>query len=581
MPGVGDVRRWQPMGLDSAAAQLQVKERALLELSDELDATAQPREWVGAAADAAYQARGQLTERIRRVVTQVQAAATATRAAGDAALAVRQSLQETEQLAATYYFTVGDDGAVYDAMPPEGLITEEAFLADRVRMLGELQARVASVLRSATEVDADLTRVLTGAANDTLDDGTGTTLAGAAFAGVTAGQDQTPLPPPVGGSPAANKAYWDALTAPQHAAILAQHPEWVGNTDGIPATVRDQANRAQLPGELAQAQANLQPAADARARLGTGTSTDFANDLALSARYEEMLARRDSLLAVQEVLGKDPPRQLLTLDTSGEMVKAAVAVGDVDTADHVSVHVPGMTTTVDGNMTGKDQEALELQRLTQQQLIAAGRGDETVAAVSWIGYEAPQWAEFNDDQDLSDTVATDDTARQAAPGLASFLNGLDAARVDDPHLTTNAHSYGTTTTGYALQQGTGVDDAVFYGSPGLGTDDVADLGVPQGHVFVEEATGDPVADFGSFGGDPNQMDGATILSTDGGTSPDGVDRGGSEGHSEYNKDQTMAQYNQAVVVAGMPDRTVAADDNGSWGDAIREYAGSFVPRWPF
>ena len=62
--------------------------------------------------------------------------------------------------------------------------------------------------------------------------------------------------------------------------------------------------------------------------------------------------------------------------------------------------------------------------------------------------------------------------------LARFYEGIDASRRADPHLTALGHSYGSLTTGYALQQAHGVDDAVLFGSPGLGTDHVDDLHVP-------------------------------------------------------------------------------------------------------
>ncbi len=564
---VGDVRRWGPMGLHAVAADLQRQERTLLDTSDALDATAQPSGWAGDGAAAAREDRDALTGRTRRVVAQVQAVATAVRGAGESVLAVHAALRETEELAGRYWFRLGDDGAVRDALPDGGLITDAAFAADRLRVFAEVQSRAATVVRVAAEIDDELTRVLTAAVQGTTDDGPGASLASAAFRGLAEGVDPTLPTPPAGGSPAANNAWWDSLTPAQRTALLARHPDWLGGTDGLPAAVRDRANRARLPGELARAQDDLAVAAAARARLGTGTSTDRSADLAMSGWFEEALARRDALTAIQRVLERDG-RTLLVLDPHGEMVKAAVAVGDVDTADHVAVDVPGMTTTVQRSLAGKDDQAALLAGHVQDQLWAAGRGDETVAVVSWLGYEAPQWSELNDDADYSDTAASPVTAVQGSGPLASFLNGIDAARTDDPHLTTNAHSYGTTTTGLALQRGTGVDDAVFFGSPGLGTSRVEDLGLPDGHVYVEEAPGDLVADLGRFGLDPNTLDGVTGLSVEAGRSPDGVESSGSTGHSEYEVDGSMAQHNQAAVIAGLPENAVrgrGVDAGDLWG----------------
>lgn len=564
---IGDVRRWGPMGLHAVAADLQRQERTLLDTSDALDVTAQPTSWAGDGAAAAREDRDALTGRTRRVVAQVQAVATAVRGAGESVLAVHAALRETEELAGRYCFRLGDDGVIRDALPDGGLITDAAFAADRLRMFAEVQSRAAAVVRVAAEIDDELTRVLTAAVQGTIDDGPGASLTSAAFRGLAEGVDPMLPTPPAGGSPAANNAWWDSLTPAQRTALLARHPDWLGGTDGLPAVVRDRANRARLPGELARAEADLAVAADARARLGTGSSTDLQADLAVAGWYDEARARRDSLRAVQDVLDRGD-RSLLVLDTHGEMVKVAVAAGDVDTADHVGVNVPGMTTTVDGSLGNKDGQARVLQRMTEHQLSRAGRAEETVAVVSWLGYEAPQWSELTDDADYSDTVASPVTAVQGSPLLASFLNGIDAARVDDPHLTTNAHSYGTTTTGLALQQGTGVDDAVFFGSPGLGTSHVEDLGLPEGHVYVEEATDDVVADLGRFGLDPNTMDGVTGLSVEAGRSPDGVERGGSTGHSQYSVDGSMAQHNQAAVIGSVPENEVrgrGVDGGDLWG----------------
>lgn len=428
------------------------------------------------------------------------------------------------------------------------------------------------MVRSARDLDTELSNVMNAAAENTIDDGTGTTLVGAAFAGLAFGQDTTRLPPPEDGTPASNNAYWDGLSEAHRQDVLDHHPEWAGNLDGIPAAARDEANRNLLPVDLERVTRERDEAQAATDRLNSGTSTDPTADEKLASNLAVSQERVESLQAVTRTLAENEGRQLLVLDTSGELVKAAVAVGNVDTADHVSVHVPGMTTTVGGSMESKDTEANELALQTEDQLRLAGRGDETVASVTWIGYEAPQNGEILDDFDLTDTAATNDTAKEAAPVLSGFLNGIDASRTSDPNLTTLAHSYGSTTTGYALQQGTGVDNAVFYGSPGLGTSDVSDLGVQEGHVFVQEANRDPVADFATFGPDPNQMGGVTGLSTDAGTTPDGVDRDGSSGHSEYNKNNSMSQYNQAVVVGGMPDRAV--HDNGfGLGDVLNWWPG--------
>jgi hypothetical protein len=72
-----------------------------------------------------------------------------------------------------------------------------------------------------------------------------------------------------------------------------------------------------------------------------------------------------------------------------------------------------------------------------------------------MGYDAPQ----------SVDVASDDNAQQGGQQLARFFDGIDATRPGDPpHMVAVGHSYGSTTTGLALRQANGVDDAIFLGS---------------------------------------------------------------------------------------------------------------------
>ena len=244
------------------------------------------------------------------------------------------------------------------------------------------------------------------------------------------------------------------------------------------------------------------------------------------------------------------------MDFDGEHPKVAVALGDVDTADHVSVYVPGTgAVTYDKPHEGNDlptyvEQAGWQRTETQRVLDKAGKGNETVATVAWLGYEPPE----NVGEAASAHYADDN-----APRLASFINGLDSSRDTDPHLTVLGHSYGSTLASEALQRGTAADDVVFMGSPGLETNPwqflhnttPSDLHLSQGHVFVEHAKNDIVADLGRYGAViPSNLPGLIDLSTNAETTPLGP-RDESTGHSKYSFVDTTALYNQAVVVAGL------------------------------
>jgi ankyrin repeat protein len=169
--------------------------------------------------------------------------------------------------------------------------------------------------------------------------------------------------------------------------------------------------------------------------------------------------------------------------------------------------------------------------------------------------------------DPDHTFATDGAAERGGADLSRFLDGINASRATDPHLTALGHSYGSTTTGHALQKTNGVDDAVLFGSPGASTDEVTDLHAPPGHVAVIEARDDPVADLGTFGGDTNQLDGVVGLSAHQERLPGQTDPlRESTGHSEYLTPATTSQYNIATTVADLHDRRIRGEstDAGDW-----------------
>lgn len=380
--------------------------------------------------------------------------------------------------------------------------------------------------------------------------------------------------PPAGASPEQNAAWWNSLPPSVQQALIAAIPGALGNLNGLPAWARDRTNRgrletemrlldgerARIQAEIARLQGKLAPH-----RSAPGFRVAYHDELqrisALQRRDAALRAKQASIKAIEETLKKPGQRQLLLLDLSGERAEAAVAVGDVDSAQHVAVFTPGFTTTVDSSLKGYDEQMDYLQEQAGQ--LAYDHGQGTVATVTWIGYQAPQWGET---LDPSGSVVSQGAADRGAVDLAEFYRGINASRDDDPHVIAIGHSYGSTTTGLAVQQpNTGVDDVVVLGSPGLGTSSVDDLQVPAGHTYVVEARRDYVADFARFGADPNTMEGMTGLSAHEETI-EGRELGETTGHDTHSgKDDpkngylapgTASQYNISTVVAGVPDKTI-------------------------
>lgn len=387
----------------------------------------------------------------------------------------------------------------------------------------------------------------------------------APFPVVTPALARIPVPPALHGSPGDNATWWQSLGPLRQQQVIEQHPDWIGNRDGVAFTARDQANRSLLEvnrGRLADSQKRLE--ADLADNWFGGA---FTNDDAALDHVKDKLA---ALAEIDTTLAKAGDRQLLLLDLSAERAQAAIARGNVDTADDVAVFVPGLSANVTDALTVYDDTMGQLQQRSERE---AERVNPTrqaaVAVVTWIGYQAPQlgWDLLGDN-----SVADDHAARNGAALLVPFLQGIDAARHHDVHLTLLGHSYGSTLAGLALRQNTGVDDVVFFGSPGIGTSHLPDLLLDGGHVYYIEARQDAVGDLGYFGIDPSHLAGIEHASAKASTVVDPVTgevRDFKEviGHSSYLGVDSTSQYNMSVVVAGVPDRLVY--DNGEgFGDIL-------------
>ena len=557
------VRRWSASGLDAVVVGLDTAAAQLGDLRDALVRGRPPDAWRGLAADAARAEHGRLVARVERLAAEVSVVRAGIVAAADAVGGVRAGLAETQDLADRSGLMIAADGAVAGPRPP--------VAGSAAAVQAEVGDRLEQVLHAAAALDADLAALLAGTAGTT---GTGAFDADSVGPAVTATTSAGPaigVPAPPDGTPADNAGWWSALSPAARQRVLAEHPEWVGNRDGIPAAVRDEANRALLDAHAGRLDADLR-AVQARYDVLTAGGPGAVEAVWLAQR-NDLLARLDALRRRREVLdavrtaaaGTD--RSVLLLDLDRTQPRAAVAVGDVDTAEHVAVLTPGFGTTVQDGLGAEEETAAALRDRSLSALGGAGRGGESVAAVAWLGYDVPAGVV---------AVSTPDAARSGGADLARFYDGIDASRRADPHLTALGHSYGSLTTGYALQQAHGVDDAVVFGSPGLGTDHVGDLHVPPGHTGVVEAPWDPVADLGWFGDDPNRLDGVTGLSARPATLPDGSATAGSVLHADYLTPGTTSQFNIAATVAGLPEERIL-DPGVGVGDVVRGAVGRGRP----
>ena len=345
--------------------------------------------------------------------------------------------------------------------------------------------------------------------------------------------------------PVAAATWWESLSAEEKTRAIELDPVKIGNLDGIPAAVRNKVNRETLASELATWM-RVTEAADAGKphplldQLQPGYRAQFVADAKV---------RLEMLESVKSALGKATNRKLLVLSTEFPG-KAAIAIGDIDTADDVAILVPGMNGWVTETM-GK--HTLSAVRVERESRVCSFRLEDKrkAAVVAWVGYYAPNKIQ----------VPFRGQAEQGAEALRDFTMGVRAQRAvrgKPVHLTVVGHSYGSVVTGLASRVGLESDDVVLVGSPGVTVRKASALRVPEGHVWTADAQNDLVAGLGWFGQRPTaRVFGAQVLSTD--ASPDtlfGGELRASNGHSDYYSHRTTALRNIALVVCGRPDQAL-------------------------
>ncbi|MBT8225840.1 MAG: hypothetical protein HKP61_04990 [Dactylosporangium sp.] len=170
--------------------------------------------------------------------------------------------------------------------------------------------------------------------------------------------------PVAGTDPATVHAWWDGLAEEERRYVVANHPDLVGNLDGVPIDARDQANRIVFDQETDRLQAHRHDLADREAYLRQmmreGRLAEVYPDLAargLSVRDAALFdletidqQRADSdgkLKGIGQIADRlnvtDPSRQrayLIGFSTEGDG-RAVVSIGNPDTADNVLTYVPG------------------------------------------------------------------------------------------------------------------------------------------------------------------------------------------------------------------------------------------------
>lgn len=307
-----------------------------------------------------------------------------------------------------------------------------------------------------------------------------------------------PIPSiPVGTvDPADTATWWKSLSPMTRNQLLEHNPEELGNRVGISAQDRNTANVSVMTGDIGR----IENAASAH-RVSIG------NIIAAPHRYglsHDDITRYGNAQKVKQGLeynGSQTGSEVLLLTYRPEVFngqgRAAIAIGDPDTAAHTAVLVPGTGSSVAiGWLSHNDDAALlysETVAATGQRGVAASTA---VSVVAWMGYDAP-------DAIVDPRVARTALARDGGALLAADVNALEVTHRGPSHVTVIGHSYGATAVADAAAgYGMRTDDVILVGSPGTDLARTADdFHLPDGgHVYVGSAATDPVTNLAGIPG---------------------------------------------------------------------------------
>lgn len=259
-------------------------------------------------------------------------------------------------------------------------------------------------------------------------------------------------------------------------------PEIFGNLEGIPYSIRHEANTLVLKRKLEALKTKLAAITTEQhdAMQNARSRAEFRQAASTSLSHEEWAQLTTQLQAYKEIQASlevdygQANRQLISL-SADEPPLAAISIGNLDTASNITYTVAGMTSSTTSMTDWTDATAGVHQVVSE--------GSDEAATVAWLGYEAPpappaSWGVFGNEM-----------AQNGGDNLVSALRGIDAVRGNDaPQINVVAHSYGTTATAFALSKSdVRVDNAIFVGSAGIPDhiEHVSDLNAA--HVFAGHA----------------------------------------------------------------------------------------------
>ena len=523
------ITSWDPGPLDNAATDLYQASKGLREAYDTGEGAVCAVRSEGVAVLAMRAATSKNLSTLEQALTNVNGALMAIEGARDGVATIKARVEDAMAYASAKNCTIASDGSVN--CTPTDAVDKQAIIDARTSKI-TLTEKVKTILEDAERVDSELCSALKAVNTDTYTDGDG---ADNKVVGV-------PDFPQANWSPSQNAAWWRALPEERKRFLTEHSPDDIRHLDGLPATIRDEANRNALygyvdaygnkrQGALADAKQAAEEAkteyriAYGRRSLFPGLKQLYSDENAAKLKLDQAEKVLNDLETLEKQINNDgrkeddPARRYLldfNYDTKHHRSTAIVASGNPDTASYVSTLVPGIGTNVHDSLPQYMEINDRLRQLTKH----AGVDLKNVAAISYLGYVAPK----NSFHDLGIFQAADiDYAKEGAPKIARFMEGLRAHGNANNHTFLNTlatHSYGSTAGGIAATQtapGT-IDRLILTGSPGSGVQSIDQYNVPKGHVYESSAyAGDMVEGLGtdrSYGKNPQKLEGMSHISGD-------------------------------------------------------------------
>ncbi|HET7666484.1 MAG TPA: alpha/beta hydrolase [Mycobacterium sp.] len=523
-PTVSQAEAWRPDSLRRLADEWDdAARRVTAQIDSVMGEIGRSREfWIGTAADAAQEDARGITAAGNQAARHLVIAAVAARDGADQIAAARLSVQTLVAKAGEEGFDVADDGAVsIGAGPPPLLVAlsggDPVVARDMLETrAGALSNQLVDALDRLASADADAARDITEA-----------------FA-------SSPIPRPAATIPAGAwpvqasdvVAGWSAMsqqriseqitamTPAQRQRLIAEFPQQVGNTDGVPWDMRVAANRVNI------AQAIVDGFADPAAQQRTAFYRGLLGEIDDPTRSGQRVDR--------QILAFDPARaSLVELN------------GNLSVAKNVAVLVPGLNTTIEGSAATTQ---------TARRFVSATRGD--VAAITYLGGPFPRGSPVTGLVEAADPRF----ALRMAPRLVAFSE--DVNRTVDAlgrpiAVTYIGHSYGGSILGTAEVLGLTADRTLYVAAAGagVGVDDPSDWHNRNPDVlrfsmtapgdFIEAVQGIPG---GPHGADPDEMPAVIHLAT--GHYDDGRLMAGPQAHSDVLNWPSDAWRNILAVILG-------------------------------